>query len=415
MTTPQRDASKDNRASVRNSQLLQTGPRLGSRSPSSIPSSPTSVHSSSSAIFERDIEPLAPSPSSTLHHHHPHPPNPHRMPRSGNTQQIEQSVPSVLDSAAAVLTGLGAEEDEYVAVLAPSPGATGIAAELGLGGSSNGGLFGGSGWASPHSSRSRSPSPGAPMNRHSLLLSLPSPPPSSTLPVAGTSQTSTSQPTSATASPSRPIIQTQPMPLSPSMSQSSSDQQQPSSTPTSAYYSLASLSSAGSSPRTTILEHPADGFEDHATPTSTAASPFAAHLSLAPSIANGGPISPTGTTSTYTAPTISHPPSPQHNATKRLSFLSYSDLLSSTPTSTLTLSSLTSSALASDPPPHIPSVTGFTQAAIDKVHSAASSVHRGLGERAIDPVLMEEDGGEWEREGFGQGLEERLEALNIGG
>ncbi|KIJ41746.1 hypothetical protein M422DRAFT_255056 [Sphaerobolus stellatus SS14] len=57
----------------------------GSQSLQSIPSSPTSIRSSSSAIFELDIEPLAHSPVPAPHHS----PNPHRTPRSRNTESIE--------------------------------------------------------------------------------------------------------------------------------------------------------------------------------------------------------------------------------------------------------------------------------------------------------------------------------------
>lgn len=78
-------------------------------SPSSIPSSPTSVHSSSSAIFERDIEPTSPPPQ-------PAHPNPHRIPRAKN---MELSVPSVLDSAAAILTDSHPGETD-VEVLSPA-------------------------------------------------------------------------------------------------------------------------------------------------------------------------------------------------------------------------------------------------------------------------------------------------------
>ena len=45
-----------------------------------------------------------------------------------------------------------------------------------------------------------------------------------------------------------------------------------------------------------------------------------------------------------------------HAAKERLSFISYSDLLSSTPTSTLPFRSLATSALTSELPPHIPNV-----------------------------------------------------------
>ncbi|KAJ3565349.1 hypothetical protein NP233_g7686 [Leucocoprinus birnbaumii] len=112
--------------------------RLGSRLSNSIPSSPSSVHSSSSAIFERDIEPIVP----------PSPPflgqNPHRIPRAKGTEQLEHAVPSMLDSAASI------------AVVAPAPATSGSpqAHDSILARSPN------SGFASPIGSfRSRSPSP----------------------------------------------------------------------------------------------------------------------------------------------------------------------------------------------------------------------------------------------------------------
>ncbi|KAK0457181.1 uncharacterized protein EV420DRAFT_1551982 [Desarmillaria tabescens] len=86
---------------------LSLSPR--SLSPSSIPSSPSSVHSSSSAIFERDIEPISP-PLPPAHQ------NPHRIPRAKAT---ESSVPSVLDSAAAILVD-SHTSDVDVEVLTPA-------------------------------------------------------------------------------------------------------------------------------------------------------------------------------------------------------------------------------------------------------------------------------------------------------
>ncbi|KAJ3532600.1 hypothetical protein NMY22_g7674 [Coprinellus aureogranulatus] len=93
----------------RTSQHLRTGD-TGLRSPNSIPSSPTSIHSSSSAIFERDIEPiLPPSPPSLPGK----PLDPHRIPRAKNTEQLDQAVPSVLDSAAAILTSTPMPSSTY--------------------------------------------------------------------------------------------------------------------------------------------------------------------------------------------------------------------------------------------------------------------------------------------------------------
>jgi hypothetical protein len=90
--------------------------------------------------------------------------------------------------------------------------------------------------------------------------------------------------------------------------------------------------------------------------------------------------------------------------------MSYTDLLTSTPASLVPLSSYTTSASA-DPPPHIPSVSGLTQA------SAAASIH-GVhisGGGARDSIAIDDIGGEWEREGLGKGLEERLEGLMAAG
>ncbi|KAF8342994.1 uncharacterized protein EI90DRAFT_817561 [Cantharellus anzutake] len=71
--------------------------RLPGSRPSSIPSSPTSVHSSSSAIFERDIEPVsfhAPAPKH----------DPHLVSRAQLHESTEASVPAVLTSAMTALS-----------------------------------------------------------------------------------------------------------------------------------------------------------------------------------------------------------------------------------------------------------------------------------------------------------------------
>ncbi|KAJ3497228.1 hypothetical protein NLJ89_g10375 [Agrocybe chaxingu] len=112
LSSPTRDIRHGNK-----SQHLRTADaRLGS--PNSIPSSPTSVRSSSSAIFERDIEPIVPpSPPNTLHH----PLNPHRVPRAKSSEQLEQSVPSVLDSAASILANTEPDDlAQDVAVVSPA-------------------------------------------------------------------------------------------------------------------------------------------------------------------------------------------------------------------------------------------------------------------------------------------------------
>lgn len=85
------------------------------------------------------------------------------------------------------------------------------------------------------------------------------------------------------------------------------------------------------------------------------------------------------------------------------------DLLSSTPAATIPLSSV----LANEPP-HLPSVIGLPQAQY-AASSSAGSVHAGsVMERDTASQIVDDVGGEWEREGLGRGLEERLEALNNG-
>jgi len=103
--------------------------------------------------------------------------------------------------------------------------------------------------------------------------------------------------------------------------------------------------------------------------------------------------------------------------------MSYSDLLSSTPASTQPLSSLTTSASSTEPPPHIPGVSGLNIANALSNHLGSGSIHGSplvvgslshVGKR--DSIAMLDNvGGEWEREGHGRGLEERLEALVIPG
>ncbi|EIW75422.1 hypothetical protein CONPUDRAFT_139958 [Coniophora puteana RWD-64-598 SS2] len=371
---------------------LHYNTRLGSRSPSSIPSSPTSAHSSTSAIFERDIEPIGPpSPPNPTH-----PFNPHRTARSKGTEQLEQSVPSVLDSAAAVLTASSPAEEEQIAVVTPARDTrSGFASPIGSLRS-----------RSPSPTSSRSPSytinPGPTSRTSSLLLSIPTAP--SLSPTAG-SPTQPQAPMRPMAGKASPVV----------------------GTPTSAYYSMVSEES---SPTTTTVEHPPpselsppiSGLPVVSTPT---ASPRSL-LTAAPAISTA---SPGASASLSTSPSsgfmagspmaghplnLSHPPSPSNNASKRLSFMAYSDLLASTPSSLAPLSSFTSGAGAVEAPPHLPSVSGFKQAPAHGTASASASPvgsMRGPPGNRDSVVLLDSLGGEWEREGLGRGLEERLEAL----
>jgi hypothetical protein len=91
--------------------------------------------------------------------------------------------------------------------------------------------------------------------------------------------------------------------------------------------------------------------------------------------------------------------------------LSYSDLLSSKPASTQPLSLLTTSASLTEPPPHIPGVSGLN-IANTLSHHLGGSIHGSpfvafsghgslthVGKR--DSIGLDNVGGEWEREGLG--------------
>ncbi|KZT33826.1 hypothetical protein SISSUDRAFT_378483 [Sistotremastrum suecicum HHB10207 ss-3] len=102
--------------------------------------------------------------------------------------------------------------------------------------------------------------------------------------------------------------------------------------------------------------------------SSVASSPPTAHPSLAsePSARSPAPANP-GTGSTYPTPSTIH---------KRLSFLSYTDLLSSTPSTSIPLSSLVSPT-SSDPPPHISALSGISA-------SSNASIAGDWDERSIN-------------------------------
>ncbi|KAG9105132.1 hypothetical protein FRC07_009588 [Ceratobasidium sp. 392] len=289
--TPGSTLSPPGRSTRPNSQVispiaLSTARLQGNRSPNSIPSSPTSVHSSSSAIFERDIEQLA-SPHPGLMR------DPHHTARA-MTHELDAAVPSVLSSAVNALN-LGSEDD--ISVIAP---------------------------AHVPKSRfvnSRSPSP-------------------------------TTRPTLIDRQSTGPHL-------------------------------------PGAFPGLGLSTSP-----------TTSASPEPA---LSP---NGAPLSPSSPLSPTTPPLPTARPRPRKSnpqistdtAQNRLSFMSYHDLLASTPLASVPLSAITS---GQDAPGHLPGVVGLHG------HSNAS-VGGGLGANEGEGGDV---GGEFDREGLGRGLEERLEAV----
>lgn len=304
----------------------------------------THSHSSSSAIFERDIEPITPSP--------PHLSHPHRTPRGKATEQLDHAVPTVLDSAAAVLSS--PTDDQLIAIVAPATTEHASFSNL----------------SSRLSSRSPSPTHG---RANVPLMNLPSPSPSLTLPLPAHPGALTPQNLTVQTPPGGPSIDATGA---------------PSPTPTTSYFGL-------------VTQEP--GTDVQPTPTTVAHTDPTVSTSQrsSPSVR---PVSPLA---------LSHPPSP-HATTKRLSFLSYTDLLTSVPSSTLPLSSLTTSATVSDPPPHLLTVLGIPQH-VGGGSAGASPRNSFYGDRDVregrEGLFIDDGGGEWEREGLGQGLEERLESL----
>ncbi|KAF8868020.1 hypothetical protein CPB84DRAFT_1810110 [Gymnopilus junonius] len=436
-------------------------PWLGLRSPSSIPSSPTAMYpifphpQFSNATSNPSSRP--PPPLLLNHHTHHHAPNPHRIPHAKGSESLEQSVPSVLDSAAAILSTLETDAGDVadqVAVVAPA--ATPISLDN---------MGGKSGFASPiRNFRCRSPSPigsrtgGGRGVEH--LLNIPA---SSGLPPQLISSAISSPPVSvlglhmasAVASPasdsgpftsgSSPL--SKPQVICAVDAASMSQVHHPSATSTTAPSIITSLSDhepavpitsgseQGSQPPTTIQEHPPALTTTQPSPRRSPSSLPLQPLSLASSHSISSATSPLSSPSSAHLTLTSHPPSPIQSAKKRLSFMSYSDLLSSTPSSLQRLSSLTTCASAVEPPPHIPSVSGLNL--VNAVHAqqqqspqsgpgSATPSLRGFPISLGGPTggvshagmrdsisLLDNVGGEWERQGLGKGLEERLDALVI--
>lgn len=125
------------------------------------------------------------------------------------------------------------------------------------------------------------------------------------------------------------------------------------------------------------------------------------------------------------------------NPNHRLSFISYHDLLVSTPLSAAPLSSITSGASQPAPPQSHSQQTPASPGSgvgVDSAYnifshggttaspgSGTSSPPRGRSTAPVSAVSGgghatvvgwgKDDGGEWEREGLGKGLEERLEGM----
>jgi len=119
---------------------------------------------------------------------------------------------------------------------------------------------------------------------------------------------------------------------------------------------------------------------------------------------------------TVLASGIKSPPSPSLQNNKRLSFISYNDLLLSTPLSSFPLSSVTnphSNAPATEPPHQVvassrASLVGVAPPGVSDISPGEKGIHNPI---PIRPTHSHDAAGEWVREGLGKGLEERLEAV----
>ncbi|KIO23566.1 hypothetical protein M407DRAFT_108877 [Tulasnella calospora MUT 4182] len=462
----------------------------GARSPSasgSMPSSPTSIHSSSSAIFERDIEqPLTATTSSLLTLHK----DPHHTARAAAHEPLESAVPSVLSAA---VTALG--EVDSASLSAPHSG--------GGGSTTSGGKEIRKGMSmddisviapsplSPQNwtastagsirlSASRSPSP--------HLLPLPglaslgqqqqqqpttsSPSPSASNKVArsavpnrintggsadGDNGLATATATGAAASPSVIGVVVPPTPNANTFGFASPAGIRPSNS------GSTSPQSATASPLIVTPPLPVatagipiarSGGASRSTSRPTSIAMSLEELSLAPLVATTAdspvPVPPDVEPIAFSGSAHPRPPSPNalnanNTASKRLSFISYNDLLNSTPMSSFPLSSVTSGAAE---PPHQVDVTvrsprrtrtNSRQSTLNRspvsdvfgtrtsvfedenlggvlLSAAAAAASASASPNAQQPTLQHthdvgpKGGGEWEREGMGSGLEERLES-----
>ncbi|KAG8987672.1 hypothetical protein FRB90_003209, partial [Tulasnella sp. 427] len=422
------------------------------RSPSgSMPSSPTSIHSSSSAIFERDIEqPLSAVTSNSLHLLHNK--DPHHTARAVAHEPLENSVPSVLSAAATALGELeptpsslaapphsggsstkqirkGMSMDD-ISVIAPAP----LSPQHWPAGASTAGSvrLGASRSPSPHllplpglpptgatntATSPRIARPGVPKRINtngsadgeaaanatsvsggpSVIDVVPPTPNANTFGFVPAKQAIATTTTSGNTSPqSSPMIVTPPLPLPRGTAVASSN-----SRPTSIAMSLEELS----------LSPLVATTADEVVPVPADVEPLAFSGSAHP-----------------------RPPSPNSannaantTASKRLSFISYNDLLNSTPMSSFPLSSLTTGGPAE--PPHQVDVTlrsprrtrtnsrqsssPLADTFAQSQAGARTSVFEDAGEGGSlqhSHDVGPKGGGEWEREGMGSGLEERLEA-----
>ncbi|BEI92940.1 uncharacterized protein CcaverHIS019_0505680 [Cutaneotrichosporon cavernicola] len=316
------------------------------------PSSPSSIHSSGSAIFERDIEMPAAQSLSTLGHkgsrvfHHPH----------GST--LEHTVPAVLDDAVEALTASGPDSIGELEIEAPA--------------STTGAARSGSASLSP-ALRSRVASMPLSASRSPSPESSPHPPHAPPLSLIAAALAPHIQSKSPTTSPTA-VDTLQSMPDSPTQMYHGKHRPAP----------LRHLSTGPQLPG-------GWAFTDEDSTGATAIRSESTSGALTPM--------PTALPSHLT-PT---------KEKRRVSFISYNDLLLSVPTAVTSLDDITTGNHAPD---HLPGTVSPSVPSRSPVMAASPSCLSG----PVVPDMLRPLGGsilegEWQREGLGKGLEQRLEDL----
>ncbi|KAG8828249.1 hypothetical protein FRC19_008365 [Serendipita sp. 401] len=394
-------------------------------------------HSSSSAIFERDIESIGlpslsvssqnaptiaassthPLRSSSIGTSHSTNANPHRIPRSKTTEALELTVPSVLDSAVSALTSVD-EAGANITVLSPVPAQPSLGQSLS-----------GSAMQSPTSQHSQ-PSPLSSQFNQTQLVG-----------GGGIGSFGSMASGTSAGSPSPPTMSLllQGMGMSGLVSASASVSGNAGSI--SGFQTGSGFASPMGSSR---APSPARSASPPAATTSVAAV-TANNLSISdisPGAAGGSPRSITReatgviTSSPHKRPSLPPPsgpglapnpnmPSPNMRASNRLSFISYTDLLTSAPIASQPLGAVLNPG-PNEPPTHLVVVDHETASSGIGMTPMASSGNLPLGgaigslnvSNPTDKVDVDSLGsvglsttGEWGREGMGGGLEERLERL----
>ncbi|WWC58502.1 uncharacterized protein I303_101045 [Kwoniella dejecticola CBS 10117] len=392
---------------------IHHAPHLSSR-----PSSPSSIHSSGSAIFERDIEfpPVAslstPNQPHTLNH------KSSRLSHLSHGSTLDHTVPAVLDDAVEALTastdGLS-RGFEGLEIEAPAPAPNGI----GMARQSSSSLPRKISSSGPHPLlHSRSPSP---VSVNSSIAS-----PATSPPILGQlhiQQAPGGVPGQSQVSPTAGIGEsglpgTVPRPAMPP--RMSTGPQVPGGW-------MSAFGGVNSQPASTSPVQP----EPINTATATSREPLDEHASSPNS--DGSNSAPNSTLTPSSIPSHISPNKNRH----RISYLSYNDLLSAVPTKVTSLEDITSGNLSPDHLPGTVSPSMSTRSPTISPHNPLSpsllgeqSPAVGAGATSPPKSLQPKSSfdahrsaslgglglgeGEWEREGLGKGLEQRLEEVAQG-